>query len=66
MCGVTAKDQVSSQDLLERMQHDDLANVLCTRQLRWRGHVERSDGWLKKVQKLNPTGGCGRGRPKKT
>ena len=27
---------------------------------------ERSDGWLKKVQKLNPTGGRGRGGPKKT
>ena len=24
-------------------------------------HVERSDGWLKKVQKHNPTGGCGCG-----
>ena len=23
-----------------------------------------SDGWLKKVQKLNPVGGCDRGRPK--
>ena len=36
------------------------------RRLRWHGHVERSLGWLKKVQKLNPIGGRGRGRPKKT
>ena len=28
MCGVTTKDQVSLQDLLERMQLDDLAKVL--------------------------------------
>ena len=41
-------------------------NVLRTHRLRWHGHVERSDGWLKKVQKLNPTGGRGRGLPKKT
>ena len=66
MCGVITKDEVSSQDLLARMQLDDLTKVLRTRRLRWHGHVERSDGWLKKVQKLSPTGGRGPGRPKKT
>ena len=55
MCGVTIKNEVSSWDLLDRMQLDDLAKVLRTRRLKWHGHVERSDGWLKKVQKLNPT-----------
>ena len=53
-------------DLFERMQLEGLAKVLCALQLRWHGHVERSDGWLKKVQKLNPTRGRGRGHPKKT
>ena len=38
-----------------RMHLDDL--VLWTRRLRLHGHVECSDGWLKKVWKLNPTGG---------
>ena len=66
MCGVTTKDQVILQDLFERMQHDNLAKVLHTCQHRWHGHVKRSDRWLKKVQKLNPTGGPSRGRPKKT
>ena len=66
MCSVTTKDQVSSQDLLERMQLDDLAEVLRTRCLKWHGHVEHSNGWLKKVQKLNPTGSRGCGRPKTT
>ena len=37
MCGVTTKEQVSSQDLLEQMQLDDLAKVLHTRLLRWYG-----------------------------
>ena len=62
MCVVTTKDLASSQDVLERMQLDELAKVIRTRQHRWHGHVERSDGWLKKVQTLNTTGvrGCGR------
>ena len=64
MCGVITLDQVSS--FLERMQLDDLEKVLPTRRLGWHGHVECIDGWLKNVQKLNPVGGCGCGRPKKT
>ena len=63
---ITTKDQVGSQDLLERMQLNDLAKVLCHCRLRWHGHVERNDGWLKKVQKLNPTWGRGLGHPSKT
>ena len=35
------------------------------RRLRWHGHVERSHGGMKEFQKLNPTGGRGRGHPKK-
>ena len=48
MCSVTTKDQVSSQDFLERMQLDNRARVLCTCSLRWYGHVEHSNAWLKK------------------
>ena len=66
VCGVTTKNQVSSQDILERMQLVDVAKVLRTRRLRWHGHEEHIDGWLEKVQRLNPTGGRGQGRPKKT
>ena len=43
----------------ERMQLDDLKIVLCNHPLRWHDLVERSDGWLKKVQKFNHK----RGRP---
>ena len=35
MCGVTTKDQISSQDLLEKMQLYDLAKVSHNRRLRW-------------------------------
>ena len=66
-CGVTTKEQVSSQDLLYRMKLDDLKKVSLTRRLRWHNHVERCHSWLKaEVQKLNPVGGCDSGRPKKT
>ena len=65
ICSVTTKGQVSSQDLLGRMHLDNLAKVLCTRRLRWHGHVERNCGWLKKVQKLNSTGSRGPGLPQK-
>ena len=66
LCGVTTKDHVNMPDPLERMLLDDLAKVLGTRRLRWHSRVVRSDGWLNKVQKLNPTRGRSRGRPKKT
>ena len=39
MCVGTIKGQVSSQYLQERMQLDDLMKVLCTRRLKWHGHV---------------------------
>ena len=35
MCGVITKDQVNSWDILERIQFDDLAQVLRTRRTRW-------------------------------
>ena len=47
------------------MQLDNLAKVVRNRRLRWHGQVERSDGWLKKTQKLKPTGCHCHGRPKK-
>ena len=48
------------------MQLDDEENALHGRRLRWHGHVERSDVWLKKVQDHNPGGGRSRGRLEKT
>ena len=47
MYNVTTKDQDNLQDLLERMQLD-LEMVLSACQLRWHGHLKRSDGWTTK------------------
>ena len=44
-----------SQELLERMQLDDLAKLLHTQGLKWLGYIERYDSCLKKVRKLIPT-----------
>ena len=52
-------------DLLEGMLLDDMAKVLLTCQLKWHVHVERSDRWLEKVQKLNFVTGCSHGHHKK-
>ena len=56
---VTSMDQVSLQDLLDKMQLDDLEKVLSTGWLRWHGYVKHSDGWLQKIKKLNLGGSCG-------
>ena len=58
---VTTKDQVSLYEILETIQLDDLAKALHPY-----SHVEDSNVWLKKVQKLNPAGGSGQGCPKTT
>ena len=64
MCGVTTKDQVSSQDIsLRGCSLEIPEKIICTSRLRWYSHVECSDGWLKTMQKLNPTGGRGHGHP---
>ena len=49
MCGVATKGQANPQDLVERMQHDDLTKELHTHPVRWHEDVERQDGWLKKI-----------------
>ena len=48
MCGATIKDQVSSQDFLDRMQLDDVAKVVCTCWLRWTAiYNVVMVGWMK-------------------
>ena len=66
VCDVTTKEQVDLQNLLERMQLDDLERVLSIRRIRWHGNVERSDGCLNEVQRHNHVEGRGCGRPEKT
>ena len=50
ICNVRAKDEVSSDSLLTKL---DLDVVLRTSRMRWFGHVERSTGWIAEIRKLN-------------
>ena len=40
--------------------------VLCTRRMRWFGHVERSTGWIADVRKLNVVAQKRSGSPRKS
>ena len=66
VCDVTTKEQVNLQNLLERMQLDDLEKVLSIRRIRWHGDVERCDGCLNEIQRHNHIECRGCGRLKKT
>ena len=63
---VKAKDDVSSDSLLSKLDIQDLVVVVCTSRMRWSGHVEPSTGWIAKVRKLNVVTQKRPGRPKKT
>ena len=43
MCGVTLKDRCKSEDLRERLNIEDVADVVRKSRLGWFGHLERKD-----------------------
>ena len=53
-CGVTLKQRLSSQDLLECMGIDSVSNVMRISRLRWFGHVERmtAEDWVSHCRSL--------------
>ena len=53
ICNVKAKDEVSSDSLLSKLDIQDSDVVLGTSRMRWFGHIERSRGWIAEVRKLN-------------
>ena len=66
VCGVGAKDEVSSDSLLTKLGIQDLDVVLRTGRMRWFRHVERSTGWISEVRKLNVVAQKISGRPRKS
>ena len=66
ICNVRAKDEVSSDSLLTKLGIQDLDVVLCTRRMRWFGHVERITGWIAEVRTLNVVAQKRSGRPRKS
>jgi len=67
MCGVSPKEEKSSDELLGRLGILSVADVVRKDRLRWYGHVERKDveDRVSKCRRLEVQGCRGRGRPKK-
>ena len=56
---------MNSSLLLKRLKIPDLLEQCRLNRLRWYGHVERSDGWIKKVTQMVVEGNARPGRGKK-
>ena len=66
MCKVKAEDDVSLHDMYSRLSLQPLKSRLRINHLRWYGHVERSEDWIKHCTQINVSGCQGRGRPCKS
>ena len=64
-CGVSTKDDIRSDSLLQHLGLDDIDTMLRRRRLRWSGHVERSNGPISRVRQVSVAGG-NKGRPIKS
>ena len=65
MCKVKAEDDVCLHDLYSRVIFQALESRLRINRLRWYGHVERSEDWIKRCTQIDVSGSQGRGRPRK-
>ena len=68
ICGVSAHDDIPSDQLLEKLGLADITTIIRCGRLRWAGHVERapSNTGIGMVGNLAVPGKRGRGRPRKT
>jgi len=68
MCDVKVKDKVSSKELRERLEIDDIILILHQKRLRWYGHMLRKEDTdcVKKCMEYEVEGSRPRGRPKGT
>ncbi len=66
ICGVSPKDERSSEELLKLLNIECIRQTMRNDRLRWLGHVERKgeEDWVSKVRKVE-MGPKGRGRPLK-
>ena len=66
ICNVKPQDTatIRSTELLARLDIEDLDLILKERRLRWYGHVERSNGAVKKAFDIQVDGKRVPGRPK--
>ena len=60
---VKAKDDVSLHDLYSQLSLQPLESRLRIHNLRWYGHIERSEDWIKHCTLINVSGCQDRGTP---
>ena len=67
MNAVSLKDRLTSKELRENLQIENIVEVVRRARLRWFGHVERKDDedWVKRTTRLEIEGSRPAGRPKK-
>ena len=66
ICGVRDDDEVSSDSLCAMLGVEEVTAALCTRRLRWYGHVARSSKCINSITRMTIPSTRRRGRPKKT
>ena len=66
ICGVRDDDKVSMGILCAMLGVQKVTTALCTRRLRWYGHVARSSSCINSIKSTTIPSARRRGRPKKT
>ena len=65
ICGVKLKDRVSSDVLLQKLKIPSVVELCRLNRLRWFGHVDRSQTWIKKCTEMTVEGNAKAGGQKK-
>ena len=63
MCKVKVEDDVNLHELYSQLYSQPTESMLRINCLRWYGHVERSEKWIKCCTQIDISGNQGRGRP---
>ena len=66
ICGVNSSDNVSTAELIQKLDIFDLGAAISSRHLWWFGDVKRSNMWTARVSAPDVDGQILRGRPSKT
>ena len=66
LCCLKPEDNKGLDSIYEELEIPSLEVSLQARRLSWYGHVQRSDGWIKRCTDMDIAGTAPRGRPRKT
>ena len=66
LCCLKPENNKGLDSIYEELEIPSLEVSLQARRLSWYGHVQRSDGWIKRCTDMDIAGTAPRGRPRKT